>query len=58
MGNVIIELNANEVMRLEAIFLDAVQADALNFLKEVIRPKLRAKPTVSLDRSKSTGIMT
>ena len=58
MGKVIIELRDKEVMRLEAIILDADQADALSFLKEVIKPKLRARQIASLDRSKSTGIMT
>jgi hypothetical protein len=58
MGNAIIELSDKEVMRLEAILLDADQADALSFLKEVIKRKLRAKEVASLDRSKSTGIMT
>jgi hypothetical protein len=58
MGNAIIELSEKEAMRLEAILLDADQADALSFLKEVIKPKLRARQTASLDRNKSTGIMT
>ena len=58
MGKIIIELRDEEVMRLEAIILDADQADALSFLKEVIKPKLRARQIASLDRSKSTGIMT
>jgi hypothetical protein len=58
MGNVIIELNAKEVMRLEAILLDADQSDALSFLKEVIKAKLRARTIASLDGAKSTGIMT
>jgi hypothetical protein len=58
MGKVIIELRGKEVMRLEAIILDDDQADALSFLKEVIKPKLRARQIASLDRSKSTGIMT
>jgi hypothetical protein len=58
MGKVIIELSAEELMRLEAIFLDSNPADALRFLKEVIRPKLRAKQIAPLDKNKSTGIMT
>jgi len=58
MGNVIIELGEKEVMRLEGILMDADQADALIFLKEVIKPKLRARQVAALDRSKSTGIMT
>ena len=58
MANTIIELSEKEAMRLEAILLDADQADALSFLKEVIKPKLRARQVAALDRSKSTGIMT
>lgn len=58
MSKAIIELSDEEVIRLEAIFLDADQADALSFLKEVIKPKLRARQMASLDRNKSTGIMT
>jgi hypothetical protein len=58
MGNAIIELSEKEAMRLEAILLDADHADALSFLKEVIKPKLRARQTAPLDRNKSTGIMT
>jgi hypothetical protein len=58
MGKAIIELSDQEVIRLEAILLDADQADALSFLKEVIKPKLRARQVASLDKNKSTGIMT
>jgi len=58
MGNIIIEFSEKEVMRLEGILLDTDQADALNFLKEVVKPKLRARQVAALDRSKSTGIMT
>ena len=58
MGNAIIKLSEKEMIRLEAILLDADQDDALSFLKEVIKPKLRAKQMASLDRNKSTGIMT
>ena len=58
MGKAIIELSDKEVIRLEAILLDADQADALSFLKEVIKAKLRAKGSASLDTTKSTGIMT
>jgi hypothetical protein len=58
MGTAIIELSDKERMRLEAILLDTDPADALRFLKEVLRPKLRAKQIGPLDKSKSTGIMT
>jgi hypothetical protein len=58
MEKAIIELSDKEVIRLEAILLDTDQADALSFLKEVIKPKLRARQMAPLDRNKSTGIMT
>jgi len=32
--------------------------DALRFIREVIRPKLRARGSVELDPHKSTGVMT
>jgi hypothetical protein len=54
----VIELDDQEVMRIEAILMDEDQADALLFLKEVVKPKLRSKGSSSLDSSKSTGIMT
>ncbi len=58
MNKTIIELNDQEVMRVEAILMDEDAADALLFLKEVMKPKLRAKGSRTLDSSKSTGIMT
>jgi hypothetical protein len=58
MSLVVIELNDLEVMRLEAILMDADKEDAFLFLKEVLKPKLRAKGSSMLDSSKSTGIMT
>jgi len=45
-------------MRLEAILMDADDGEALKFIREVIKPKLRAKAAGGLDPSKSTGIMT
>lgn len=58
MGKTVIELDEQEVMRIEAILMDEEEADALLFLKEVVKPKLRAKGSGKLDGSKSTGIMT
>jgi hypothetical protein len=58
MSTTVIELNDQEVMRIEAILMDEDQTDALLFLKEVVKPKLRSKGSSSLDSSKSTGIMT
>ena len=45
-------------MRVEAIVMDADAAEALRFIKEVVKPKLRAKTAAALDPAKSTGIMT
>ena len=58
MNKTIIVLNDQEVMRIEAILMDSDQHDALVFLKEVLKPKLRAKGSSALDSTKSTGIMT
>jgi hypothetical protein len=58
MNKTVIELTDQETMRVEAILMDEDQADALCFIKEVIKPKLRAKGSGTLDSSKSTGRMT
>jgi hypothetical protein len=58
MGNAVIELTDLELMRIEAILMDEDQNDAFLFLKEVIKPKLRARGSSALDSRKSTGIMT
>jgi hypothetical protein len=58
MSKTVIELDEHEVMRFEAILMDEDEADALVFLKQVIRPKLRSKSSSGLDPAKSTGIMT
>ncbi|MBW1735599.1 MAG: hypothetical protein JRJ09_17635 [Deltaproteobacteria bacterium] len=58
MAPVILELSDQERMRIEAILMDDDAEDALRFIREVIRPKLRAKGSVELDPHKSTGVMT
>lgn len=58
MGKVVIELSELEAMQVESILMDADREDAFRFVKEVIRPKLRAKGSTTLDSSKSTGIRT
>ena len=58
MNKTVIELDDQEVMRVEAILMDEDQTDALLFLREVVKPKLRSKGSSSLDSSKSTGILT
>ncbi len=58
MANVILEFSHEEIMRIEAILMDNDADDALRFLKEVIKPKIRSKRSNELDMGKSTGIMT
>jgi len=45
-----------EMMRLEAILMDKDKEEALRFLLEVIKPKVRAKGSRVLDSKKGTGI--
>ena len=58
MGKVVIELSDTEKMRVEAILMDNDADEALRFVKEVLKSKLRAKGSRTLDSGKSTGIMT
>ena len=58
MDKTIVEFSEQDVMRVEAIVMDADAAEALRFIKEVVKPKLRAKTAAALDPTKSTGIMT
>ena len=57
MANVVLEFSYEETMRIEAILMDNDAEDALRFLKEVIKPKIRSKRSNELDMGKSTGIM-
>jgi len=58
MANVVLEFSHEEIMRIEAILMDSDAEDALRFLKETIKPKIRSKRSNELDMGKSTGIMT
>ena len=58
MANVVLEFSHEETMRIEAILMDNDAEDALRFVKEVIKPKIRSKRSHELDMGKSTGIMT
>lgn len=58
MGKQVIELSDQEVMRVESILMDSDEKEAFVFLKEVLKPKLRAKGSTALDSSKGTGIIT
>lgn len=50
-----ISLTGEELMRLESIFMDKDKEEALKFLLEVIKPKIRAKGNRALDWKKGTG---
>jgi hypothetical protein len=50
-----LSLTEEELMRLESIFMDKDKEEALQFLLEVIRPKIRAKGSRALDWKKGTG---
>ncbi len=50
-----ISLSEEELMRLESIFMDKDKEEALQFLLEVLKPKIRAKGSRSLDWKKGTG---
>jgi len=58
MGKTVIEFSDAEIMRIEAILMDDDIDEALRFIKEAIKPKIRAKGCITLDSGKSTGIMT
>lgn len=58
MATVVLEFSSEETMKIEAILMDSDTEDALKFLKEVIKPKLRSKRSNELDMGKSTGVMT
>lgn len=58
MSKQVIELSDQEVVRIESILMDSDEKEALLFLKEVLRPKLRAKGSTALDSAKGTGIIT
>jgi len=51
-----LSFNEEELMRLEAIFMDKDKEEALRFLLEVIKPKIRGKGSRALDLKKGTGI--
>ena len=58
MANMILEFSHEEIMKMEPILMDNDAEEALRFVKEVIKPKIRSKRSNELDMSKSTGIMT
>jgi hypothetical protein len=51
-----ISLGEKDVMRMEAILMDGDEKDALDFIKQVIMPRVREKGSSALDPRKGTGI--
>ena len=58
MAKLVLEFSDEEKMRIEAILMDDDSEEALRFLKEVVKPKIREKGSRALDVGKSTGVMT
>jgi len=50
-----LSFNEEELMRLESVFMDKDKEEALKFLLEVVKPKIRAKGSRALDWKKGTG---
>jgi hypothetical protein len=58
MAKIVLDFSDEDQMRIEAIIMDHDAQEALRFLKEVIKPKIRAKGSKDLDAGKSTGVPT
>ncbi|MBW1997332.1 MAG: hypothetical protein JRJ29_05120 [Deltaproteobacteria bacterium] len=58
MSGIVLSFSEREVMQIEAILMDADADGALRFLREIIRPKIRAKGSRNIDPDKSSGMMT
>jgi len=56
MNAVTITLEPQEIQRLEAIIMDKNKEEALDFLKTVIRAKIRTQGNRGLDSQKGTGV--
>jgi len=56
MKAVTITLAPQEILRLEAIIMDKDKEEALDFLKTVIRTKIRSQGNRGLDGQKGTGV--
>ncbi|MBN2034418.1 MAG: hypothetical protein JW836_14185 [Deltaproteobacteria bacterium] len=58
MAKFVLEFSDEDQMRIEAILMDNDAREALLFLREVIKVKIRAKGSRDLDPTKSTGLPT
>jgi len=56
MSKIVLEFSDEDQTRIEAILMDHDAGEALRFLREVIRVKIRAKGSRDLDAGKSTGL--
>ena len=56
MNAVSITLEPHEIQKLEAIIMDRDKEEALDFLKTVIRTKIRSQGNRGLDSQKGTGV--
>ena len=56
MKPVTITLSAEETLRLETILMDKDKEEALDFLKNVVKPKIQAKGNRELDSQRGTGV--
>ncbi len=56
METITLSFTEEEMMRLEAIFMDKDKEEALRFLLEVMKPKIRARGSRALDSKKGTGM--
>ena len=53
-----ISLSAAEVLEIERILIDRDGGEAVRFLKDVVRAKIRSQSTSEFDRGKTCGIPT
>lgn len=58
MAKIVLEFSDEDQMRIEAILMDHDAQEALRFLREVLKVKIRAKGSRDLDAGKSTGMPT
>jgi len=55
-AELVFTLSAEEALRLEEIITDRDAEEALRFILEVLKPKLRAKGKGVIDRKKGMGL--
>jgi hypothetical protein len=58
MAKFVLYFSDEDRMWIEAILMDDDAQEALRFIKEAIKPKIRAKGSQELDTGKPTGVMT